>query len=136
MSDFRTKLYMQHLHSLFWFLLTILSSLSLTTFPPIKFLQMQLLSETCPLFNINTLFDFLISLAYLYRNWLVIITSKSITHFTEKTVYFICRHSSQRAIILLSRYYIARVGTTMNYAKKSPHFYYHAYFFHKKNLIR
>ena len=32
MSVFRTKLYMQHLRSLFWFLLTILSILSLTAF--------------------------------------------------------------------------------------------------------
>ena len=30
---FRTKLYMQHLRSLFWFLLTIMSILSLTVFP-------------------------------------------------------------------------------------------------------
>ena len=32
MSVFRTKLYMQHLHSLLWFLLTILRILSLTVF--------------------------------------------------------------------------------------------------------
>ena len=46
-----------------------------------------------------------------------IITSKSIMHFSEKTVYFNCRHSSQRAMILLSWYYTARGETTMNYAK-------------------
>ena len=36
MSVFRTKLYMQHLRSLFWFLLSILSILSLTGFPLIS----------------------------------------------------------------------------------------------------
>ena len=36
MSDFMPKLYMQHLRSLFWFLLTILSILSLTAFPLIS----------------------------------------------------------------------------------------------------
>ena len=36
MSIFRTKLYMQHLRSLVWFLLTMLSILSLTTFPLIS----------------------------------------------------------------------------------------------------
>ena len=80
--------------------------------------QMQFLLETYPLFNSNTLFNFLIPLAYLYWKWLVIITSKSIKHFTEKPACFICHHSSKRAMILLSRYYVARGGTNMNYAKK------------------
>ena len=41
------------------------------------------------------------------------------THFSEKTVCFFCRHSSQRTMTLLSRYYTARGGATMNFAKKS-----------------
>ena len=36
MSVFRTKLYMQHLRSLFWFLLTILSIFSFTVLPLIS----------------------------------------------------------------------------------------------------
>ena len=36
MSVFRTKLYLQHLRTLFWFLLTILNILSLTAFPLIS----------------------------------------------------------------------------------------------------
>ena len=36
MTVFRTKRYMQHLRSLFWLLLTILSILSLTAFPTIS----------------------------------------------------------------------------------------------------
>ena len=36
MSAFWTKLYMKHLRSLFWFLQTILSTLSLTAFPLIS----------------------------------------------------------------------------------------------------
>ena len=55
--------------------------------------------------------------------------SKSITHFSEKIVCFICRHSNQRTMILLSQFYTARGGTIMNYTKKCRHFYYHAYFF-------
>ena len=74
--------------------------------------------------------DFLIPLAYLYWKWLVIITSKSITHCSEKTVCFICHHSSQLTMIL-SWYYTARGGSTMNYAKKVVIFYHHAYFFVK-----
>ena len=35
-SVFRTRLYMQHLSSLFWFLLTILSIIGLTAFPLIS----------------------------------------------------------------------------------------------------
>ena len=38
--------------------------------------------------------------------------------FRKKTVCFICRHSSQPAMISLIRYYTARGWTTMNYAKK------------------
>ena len=68
-------------------------------------------------YNKRTSFDFLISLTFLYWKWLVIITSKSIMHFSKKTVCFIWRHSSKRAMILLSRCYIAKGGTTMNYAK-------------------
>ena len=79
---------------------------------------MQLLLETCPLFNSDALSDFLIPLAWLYWQLLVIITSKSKTYFTQKTVYFICHHSSQPAFILLSWYYVARDGTNMNYTKK------------------
>ena len=45
---------------------------------------MQLLLETCPLFNSDTLSDFLIPLAWLYWQLLVIITSKSKTYFTKK----------------------------------------------------
>ena len=60
---------------------------------------MQLLLQTCQLFNSNTLFNFLIPFPYLYWKWLVIITSKSITHFTKKTACFIRRHSSQRLMI-------------------------------------
>ena len=44
--------------------------------------------------------------------------SEPLTHFSEKTVRFIFRHSSQRTMILLSRYYAARGSGTMNYAKK------------------
>ena len=36
MLVFRTKLYIQHLHGLFWFLLTIMSILSFTVFPLIN----------------------------------------------------------------------------------------------------
>ena len=46
--------------------------------------------------------------------------SKSIT---EETVCFICRDSSQRTMILLSRYCTARGGAAMSYAKKSRHFF-------------
>ena len=96
-----------------------MSILSLTAFPLISaYFQMQLLLETCILSNSNTLFDFSIPLAYLYWKCPVIITSKSITHFTEKTACFICHYSSQRAMILLSRYYVATGGTNLNYAKK------------------
>ena len=38
--------------------------------------------------------------------------------FFEKTVSFICRHSSQRTMILLSRFCTAGGEATMNYAKK------------------
>ena len=117
-------------------------------------------------YNKRSLFDFLITLAYLYWKWLAIITSKSITHFSEKkTVFFISRHPSQCTIILLtlslwyhietspfiqtgfymisasvmkelSRYYIARGGTTMHYAKKVVIFIVVHIFFHKEYLIR
>ena len=79
---------------------------------------MQLLLETSPLFNCNALFDFLVPPVYLYCKWLVMIMSKSIARFTEKTACFLCQHSSQRAMILLSRYYVEKGGTNMNYAKK------------------
>ena len=38
--------------------------------------------------------------------------------FSGITICFICRHSSQRTMKLLSRYYTARGGTTMNYTKE------------------
>ena len=60
---------------------------------------------------INFLFAFLIPLIYLHRKYLIIITSKSITHF-------FCRHFTQHVLVALSRYYRASVGTVMNYAKK------------------
>ena len=85
----------------------------------------------------RNLFDFLIPLAYLYWKWLIIITSKSLTHFSKKkTVCFIYRDSSRRMMILLSRCYTVRGGTTMNYAKKVVIFFYHGYFFHMEYLIR
>ena len=40
-------------------------------------------------YNKRTLFDFLIPFAYLYGKWLVITRSKSITHFSEKTVFYL-----------------------------------------------
>ena len=100
-SVFRTNLYMQHLHSSFWFLASSKRWLSNkhTALLWARHFQMQLLLQTCQLFNSSTLFDILIPLPYLYWKWFVIITSKSITHFTEKTVCFICRYSSQRLMI-------------------------------------
>ena len=62
--------------------------------------------------------------------------SKSITHFSVKAICFICRHASQRKMILLSRYYITRGGTTMYYAKKVVIFITMHIFFHKEYLIR
>ena len=58
--------------------------------------------------------------------------SKSIT---EETVCFICRDSSQRTMILLSRYCTARGGAAMSYAKKVVIFL-PCIFSHKEYLIR
>ena len=146
MSVFRTKLFMQHFRSLFLFLLTILpycfssykrriSSKRCASLLEAPHFQMQLLLETSRFFNSNALFDFLIPPACLCWKCLVIITSKSITHFTEKAACFICPYFTQRAMILLSRYYVAR-GETKWIMLKSRHFCYRAYFFHKENLIR
>ena len=55
------------------------------------------------------------------------ITSKSITHFTEKKLYIL--FGAIPAIVwwyYIGRYYIERGGTNMNYAKKSR----------KENMIR
>ena len=81
----------------------------------------------------RTLFDCLNPLAHFYWKWLVII--KSITHFFPKNGCLICRHSSQRTLILITRYYIARDKTTMSYTKKSS-FLLPCIFFHREYLIR
>ena len=86
-------------------------------------------------YNKWNLLDFFIPLAYLYWKSLAIITSKSITHFCKKTVCFICRHSSERTMILLSRYYTARGRKTMDYAKKIIIFL-PCIVFHKEYLIK
>ena len=112
---------MQHLHSWFWFLTSYKRRLSNKRAPS----SYERLTSKCSFhykpgdyLTVKTLFDFLIPLAYLYWKWLVIITSKSIKHFSKKTVCFICRHSSQRRMISFSQYYTTRGGTTMNYAKQ------------------
>ena len=45
-------------------------------------------------------------------------TVKVYNEFSGITIRFICRHSSQHTMKLLSRYYTARGGTTMNYTKE------------------
>ena len=98
-----------------------------------KFIRVCL--QEFKLYNKCTLFDFLILLAYLYWKWLVIIASKSVTPFSEKSVYFIYHYSSQRRMIL-SGSYIARGGTVMNYAKRVVIFLTMYIFFNKEYLIR
>ena len=52
---------------------------------------------------------------------------------SEKTIFFICRHSSQRTMIYCVDQ--QEVGQLYNMLK-SRHFNYHAYFFRKEYLIR
>ena len=111
MSAFRTKLYMQHLHSWFWFLTSYKRRLSNKRAPS----SYERLTSKCSFhykpgdyLTVKTLFDFLIPLAYLYWKWLVIITSiiQSILYRERWDKYELC--------------------------KKSLHFCYHVYFLHKK----
>ena len=60
---------------------------------------------------------FFIWLTNLYWKCLVTIPSKS--YFLLRTLHLTCHHSKQHTVMLCSRYYIARVVTTMNYAKKN-----------------
>ena len=139
MSAFRTKLYMQHLHSWFWFLTSYKRRLSNKRAPS----SYERLTSKCSFHYkpgdyliVKTLFDFLIPLAYLYWKWLVIITSKFITHFTKKLyVLFAATLINVWLYTIKSILYIARGGTNMNYAKK-PSFLLSCILFHEKNLIR
>ena len=54
--------------------------------------------------------------------------------FFRKNIFFICRHTSQHTMVLLSRYYTARGGTTMNYAKNVVISIFMHIFFQKKYL--
>ena len=56
--------------------------------------------------------------------------------FFRKNLCFICRHSSQRMMILLSRYYSSRHGTAITYAKKVGIFITIHICFHKEYLIK
>ena len=131
-----TKLYMQHLRSLFWFLLNIRSILSLNAFPFIIVVSQistappsyERLTSKCSFcynpahYSTVTLYSTFwlcfVPLAYLYWKWLVITTSKPIIHFTKKKCMFYLAPFQSTYTDTLNSHYIARGGTTMNYAKK------------------
>ena len=99
-SVFRTKLYTQLLHSPLWFLTSYKRQLSNKRVPP----SYERLTPKCSFYykpvnylTVTPYLTFWFHFSTFIENG-CIITSKSITHFTEK-----------------SRYYIARGGTNMNY---------------------
>ena len=73
-------------------------------------------------YNKHTLFEFFDSTCLPLLKMTRHNNVKIYNAFFQKKLCFICRHSSQRKMILLSRYYSARGGTAMTYAKKCTFF--------------
>ena len=131
-----TKLYMQHLHSSFWFLTSYKRRLSNKSAPP----SYERLTSKFSFYY--ELVNYLTVTLYLTFDSTSIPLLKMARHnnikiynifYQKNCKFYLPPFQSTFDGILLSRYYIAIGGTNMNYAKNF--FLLSCVLFHKENLI-